>query len=64
MWMLGVVIGLIMGAATGGVGGAFAGLVLGGVAGVALTAIMNGEIAIVNTRIGHREHGGRVTPTD
>jgi len=45
MWMLGVVIGLIMGAATGGVGGAFAGLVLGGVAGVALTAIMNGEIA-------------------
>jgi hypothetical protein len=25
-------------------------------------AFMNGEIAIVNTPIGHREHGGRVTP--
>jgi hypothetical protein len=25
-------------------------------------AFMNGEIAIVNTRIGHREHGRRVTP--
>jgi hypothetical protein len=25
-------------------------------------AFMNGEIAIVNKRIGHREHGGRVTP--
>ncbi len=25
-------------------------------------AFMNGEIGIVNTRIGHREYGGRVTP--
>jgi hypothetical protein len=25
-------------------------------------AFMNGEIAIVNMRIGHREHGRRVTP--